>query len=271
MKKQFYLLSAVFSIFLISCSSDDSGNGDNGGNGDNTPTPDNSFTIPLTSGKYWTYDVVAQAGDSRDSLYISGDSIIGSTTYKRFEVKNNIATGFYSSSLRNNGVRESDNKLLLTGDLSLASGQQLPIDLDVSLTDFIIFKKNATLNEVLSTKNGTINQTVNGYPLTINYSLKSKGGESIQNFTSPNNDVYTNVKTTKIVLNVSITTNIGGFQLPVLSPQDVLTSVQYVANGVGVVYTNTVTNYSIDPDIASQISVPASDTQTQQEFLDTHN
>lgn len=268
MKSKLYLLTAVLGTFLISCSSDDSNNGDNG---DNTPTPDNSFTIPLTTEKYWTYNVISQAGDSRDSLYISGDSIIGSNTYKRFEVKNNIATGFYSSSLRNNGVREFENKLLLSGDLSLSSGQQLPVGLDISLNDFIIFKKNATLNEILSTKTGVINQTVNGYPLKINYSLKSKGGESIPSFTSSNGDVYTNVRTSKIVLNVSITTNIAGFQIPVLNPQDVLTSVQYIANGIGVVYTNTVTNYSIDPDIASQFNLPASETQTQEEFLDTHN
>lgn len=268
MKKKFYLLTAVFSIFLISCSSDDSSGGDNTNQGSN-------FTIPLTNGKYWTYDVSGQTGTTRDSLYISGDSLINGITYKRFEVKNNIATGFYSSSLRNNGVRELDNKLLLTGDLSLASGQQLPINLDVSLVDFIIFKKNATLDEVLSTKTGTIQQTVQGYPLTINYTLKSKGGESIPNYTSPNGDTYTNVKTAKILLNASITTvqDIGGFPvtITILPNQQILASTQYIANNIGVVYTNTVTSYTINQTIADQFGVPASDTQTQEEFLDTYN
>lgn len=268
MKNKFYLLTVAFSVLFISCSSDDS-------NGDSGPTPDTNFSIPLSNGKYWTYDVVAQAGNSRDSLYISGDSIIGSNTYKRFEVKNDIATGFYSSSLRNNGVRESDNKLLLTGDLSLASGQQLPIDLDVSLIDFIIFKKGATLDELLSTKTGTIQQTVQGFPLTINYSLKSKGGESIPNYTSPNGDIYTNVRTSKILLNASITTvqDFNGFPvtITILSDQQILASTQYIANNIGVVYTNTVTTYTINQTIADQFGIPASDTQTQEEFLDTHN
>lgn len=269
MKKQFYLLTAVFSIFLLSCSSDDTTEEST------TPLPDTNFSIPLTNGKYWTYDVIAQAGNSRDSLYISGDSLIGSTTYKRFETKDNIATGFYSSSLRNNGVRESDNKLLLTGDLSLASGQQLPIDLDVSLTDFIIFKKNAALDEILSTKTGTIQQTVQGYPLTINYTLKSKGGESISNFTSPNGDIFSNVRTSKILLNVSITMvqEFNGFPatITILSDQQILASTQYIANNIGVVHTNTVTSYSINQSIADQFGIPASETQTQQEFLDTYN
>lgn len=264
MKKKIYLLALLSTTFLISCSSSDS---------DSNNGPDTNFTVPLTTGKYWTYDVSGQAGNTRDSLYISGDSIIGANTYKRFEVKNDIATGFYSSSLRNNGVRESDHKLLLTGDLSVAPGQQLPINLDLSLTDFIIFKKNATLDEVLSTKSGVIQQTVGIYPLTITYTLKSKGGQVLSSFTSPNGDVYANVRTSKIVLNATITTTFPGIPMPitVLPSQDVLTSVQYLSDGIGVVYTNTVTTYTIDAQAATQLGIPASDTQTQEEFLDTYN
>lgn len=265
MKTKFYLIAALTGFLLMSCSSSDDSNGV-----DNTPV---DFDIPLANGKYWTYDVIGEAGQTRDSLYISGDSLIGAVTYKRFEVRNNIATGFYSSALRNNGVRESDNKLLMTGDLSLASSEQLPIALDLTLTDFIIFKKNATNGEVLSTKSGTIQEDFNGFPLTINYTLKSVGGESIPSFTSTNGDIYTNVITSKIILTASITTMISGIPVPitVLDSQDVLVSTQYLSDGIGVVYTNTVTSYSISETIATQIGIPASDSQTQEEFLDTYN
>lgn len=265
MKTKFYLAAAIASFLFVSCSSDDSNDG-----GDNTPV---NFNIPLSNGKYWTYDVIGDAGTFRDSLYIKGDSLIGSTTYKRFEVRNNIASGFYSSSLRNNGVRELDNKLLLTGALSVASGEVLPIGLDLTLTDFIIFKKNAATGEVLSTKTGVIQQDFNTFPLTINYTLKSIGGESIANYTSPNNDTYTNVKTAKIVLNASVTTSFPGVPvpIPVLSSQDILVSTQYIASGIGVVYTETVSSYTMPQAIADQIGVPPSGSETQEEFLDTHN
>lgn len=259
-------LAAILSSMFLSCSSDDSTGGDN--------TPSN-FEIPLADGKFWTYDVkvLDQEGQSRDSLYIAGDSLIGGVTYKRFEVRDNIATGFYSSSLRNNGVRESDNKLLLTGDLSLAPSEQLPIELDLTLTDFIIFQKNATNGQVLSTKTGVIQQDFNGFPLTINYTLKSVGGESLPNFTSPNGDNYTTVISSKVILTASITTTISGIPVPitVLNSQDVLVSTQYVADGIGVVHTNTVTSYTISEAMADEIGIPASGSQTQQEFLDTHN
>ncbi len=259
MKKTALLTTLLTSILFISCSSDESGTGSN-------------FETPLTIGNYWTYDVEGQAGITRDSLYISNDTVIGSNTYKKFKTENDIATGFYSSALRNNGVRVSDDKLKLSGDLSLASGQTLPIAVDLTLSDFVIFNKNASNNQALnsSPKTGTIQQTVSGYPLNINYSLQSYGGETLASFTSPNGDVYTDVKTTKIKLNVEITTTISGFPITALASQDVLVSTQYLADGIGVVYTNTVTSYNLNSLVATQLGVPATNSQTQEEFLDTY-
>lgn len=260
MKKISYFSLICLIPIVFSCSSDDS-------SGSET-----NFSTPLTTGSYWTYDVVGEAGTTRDSLFVANDTTIGSNVYKKFKTKNNIATGFYSSSLRNNGVRESNGKLLLSGDLALASGQNLPINLDLTLTDFVIFNKNASNNQALnsSPKTGTINEDFNGYPLTINYSLQSFAGETLANYSSPDGTVYSNVKITKIKLNASIATLISGISIPVLANQEVLVSTQYIANGIGVVYTNTVTSYSLNALAASELGIPASNSQTLEEFLDTH-
>ena len=91
MKKIHFLF--IFSVLLLlsSCSSDDSGS-----------ESSSNFSTPITIGNYWTYDVEGQAGITRDSLFISNDTIIGSNTYKKFKTENNIATGFYSLAIRNN-------------------------------------------------------------------------------------------------------------------------------------------------------------------------
>ena len=253
--KKIYLLT-IFSFALLSCTVD---------NDDNLDTPSN-FQLPITIGNYWVYDVEGEGVMTKDSLFISKDTLIGSTTYKKFETEANLATGFYSSSLKNNGVRESQNKLLLTGNLSIGNGQ-LPIGLDLSLVDFIIFKANASVNETLSTKTGVLNETVNGFPLIINYTLRSKAGESLTVFTSPNTDVYNNVKITKVVLNATISTTVSGINIPIITNQDVLTSLEYVADGIGVVHTNTTITYTISQLIADQLGVPATSTQVQNEFL----
>jgi len=208
-------------------------------------------------------------------LFIDSETTVNSNTYNVFKTRDNIATGFYSSAFQNNKVRESNGKLLLTGDLAISAGVILPIDLDLTLNDFIIFNKNASNNQVLNSfpKTGTINETVNGYPLSINYSLQSYGGETLSSFTT-NGITYTNVKSTKIKLNISITTVITVLGSPqtitALAAQDVLVSTQYLADGIGVVYTNTVTSYNLNSFIAGELGIPATYTQTQEEFLDTY-
>lgn len=255
MKKKILNINLILIVFLASCSKEE------------TTTTENSVIVPLTEGNYWVYDVEGNGIVEEDYLFISGDVSIGSNTYKKFETLNDFATGFYSSSLKNNGVRKVQNKLLLTGDIALSAASNLPFNLDLSLVDFTIFKGNANLNEVLSTKSGTINETINGYPLTIDYQLKSIAGANFANFTSPNNDVYTDVKAVKIVLTVTISTVISGFSIPIISNQEVVTSNQYVANNIGVVHTNTTIGYSIPQLIANDINIPASSTQIQNEYL----
>lgn len=257
MRKIYYLI--IFCSVLFACSNDN----------DDSSNITSNFELPVTIGNYWVYDVESEGTTTEDSLYISKDTLIGSKTYKKFETENNLATGFYSSSLKNNGVREFQNKLLLTGDLTLGNGL-LPVNLDLNLVDFIIFKANASNNETLSTKTGVINETINGYPLTINYTLKSISGGNLTEFTSPNTDVYNNVKVTKVVLNLTISTTISGTTIPIITNQDVLTSLQYIADGIGVAHTNTTITYSISAFIADQIGIPATSTQVQNEFLTSY-
>ena len=261
------ILFIALSFALLSCSSDD-------GNSSSTQTTDFTDALPLNNGNYWTYDVVGTA-TTRDSLYISGDTIIPPNTYKKFKNKNNVATGFYCTSVNNNGIRKDGGKLLLSGDFSLGMGATLPVGLDLNLVDFIIFKEYATSGEVLNEKTGFFTQDFNGIPLNIEYKLKSVGGESFASYTSPNGDPYTNVKSTKIILNLKITSTQIFAGIPVtiivLQPQDVITSTQYISKSIGVVYTKTLTTYNLDTAIANQFGIPASNSQTQEEFLDIFN
>ena len=271
------ILVILFSLSLISCAVEglESTIEDNSNN-PNNPNNSTTFTdaLPMNTGNYWTYDVVGLA-NTRDSLYIFGDETVGAHTYKKFKNRNNIATGFYCSSLNNNNVRKEAGKLLLTGNLSVLQGITLPTGVDFSVTDFIIFKENATNGEILSEKTGTFQQTISSLPITIEYRLRSIGGESFASYTSPNSDVYPNVKSTKIIMSLKITSTqtIAGFPITVniLPQQDVVISTQYLSKNIGVVYTKTNTNFSLNAAIAAQIGLPVTTTQVQEEFLDTYS
>jgi hypothetical protein len=264
MKKFIIPLFLSIAFLSVSCSSDSEN------------TEESNFSIPINIGDYWTYDVDTEGTISRDSLFIQSEVQVNNFTYKKFETRNNTATGFYSSVLRNNKVRKNGSKLLLSGDVALSAQQNLPVNINLSLTDFVVFNSNAQNNQALNSSavTGTINQTYNNYPLTITYSLQSYGGETFTSYTSPDGSNYSNVKSTKIKLNVGVTTvqNAGGISIPitVLAPQDFIISTLYLADGIGVVHVNTDTSYTINPLLPINLGIPSSATQNQKEYLDTY-
>lgn len=264
MKTKFILASLFAVVLFSSCSH----NNDDPGVDNSPPT---TF-LPLTNGNYWVYDVDNGGTISRDSLYISHDTIINSVTYKKMKTLA-APTGFFSSTLKDNGVKIDGSKLEMTGNFSINFGLTSPINL--SLTDFVFFKENAAVNEVLSTTSGTINQTVQTYPLTIDYTLKTVCDGSLANYLSSNGDMYTDVKKTKVVLNLKITTTqvVSGITVPItiMNAQDVVTSTQYYSKNIGMFYANTLINYQLNSIPGVTLPIPSSQTATQQEFLSNYH
>lgn len=261
-----HYLFALLTIGLISCSNDN----------DDSPESINPNTInvtfPLANGNYWNYDVDTDGTTSRDSIYIDHDTIINSITYKKLETES-IPTGFYSSSLRNNALRFADNTLLLTGDLSFLSGQAIPVGLDLSVTDFVILNNNASNGTLLSSKTGTISQTMSGFPVTMNYTLKTIAGNDYSSLTI-NGITYQNLKSTQIILTASVSVSISGISFPILTPsnQDVMVSEIIFADGIGAVSIVSDVNATLDPTVATTLGFPQSTiSQHQEEMLDTYN
>lgn len=259
---------------LFSCSSsDDGGSSDNG---DSTPTN----YMPLTINNYWTYDIQSyQTSDptavtpARDSLYISNDTIINTITYKKLKAKNNVANGFFGTCLRNNGIKINGSKLVVTGTFN-APFPGLTNPITINLDQFIFFKENAAQGEQLSSSSGSFTQNVSGYDLNFEYTFKSVADGSLATFTSPNGDSYTNVKKSKILLNLKVTNTqtLAGIPITVtiLQPQDVIVSTQYYASGKGMVYDDMVFSYNLSSLPAGlTLPIPQSMSLTQREYLDT--
>ncbi|TGD58365.1 hypothetical protein [Flavobacterium humi] len=261
MKTNYALL--LLGFLFLSCSSDNTS--------EDIPSATNYY--PSGTGNFWVYDVEGTPV-GRDSLYISGDTLINSVAYKRFKTKMQ-PVGFYSNSLNKNGVRKSEDKLLVSGTIGLNFTDQFP--LTISISDFTAFKESASPNEVLGTVSGSFQQNVQGYPLTIEYTFTSKAVGSLASFTSPNNDVYTDVKSVNTILNVKISTIYQPQGVPISIPvtilpaQDVIVSTQYYAKNIGVVHTNTDMHYQLASlPVQVQLPIPSSGDQNQKEFLDTY-
>lgn len=262
MKSKLFLLLGL-SIFTLSCSSDDSSE-DNG-------VP--ATSLPLTTGNFWVYDVVnhetANTPETvaRDSVYVGNDTLINGTTFMKMKTPT-IANGFFSGTLKDNGLRIDGNKMRISGSVDFSAG--LPTSLAFSVSDFIILKENANIGEELSSTNGSFTQDFDGIPLTFNYTLKSVADGAQGSLTS-NGNTYSNITKTKVILNLRITAAFYGIPVTVMPAQDVVVSTQHYSKNIGMVYNHTAINYTLStlpPDF--QIPIPQSGSQTQEEFLDIY-
>ncbi|MBC7439542.1 MAG: hypothetical protein H7250_06115 [Flavobacterium sp.] len=255
--KNTFFLTILLSAFLFSCSPGDS-------SANNSSAAD---YFPLKLSNYWTYNVDKAGTIDHDSIFVAKDTTINTFVYKKIESK--IAPiGFMSNSLNNNELRIDGNKILLTGKPNLNFVTNIGINL--SLSDFVIFKSGASANEILSSVSGTIDQVYNSYPITINYTLKSVAQGDLATYTSPNNATFNNVKAVNTILNIKVTTLLGPLPITVLEPQDVIVSTQYFAKNIGVVHANTVYNYNLSTGLGSNLGIPENGNQIINEFIDTY-
>lgn len=262
MKSKLFLLLGL-SIFTLSCSSDDSPADDNG---------EPVTSLPIVSGNYWTYEVFnhetanTPASFARDSVYVGNDTLINNVAYKKMKTLT-IANGFFSGTLKDNGLRIDGNKMRISGSLNFAAG--LPTTLAFSVSDFIILKENASIGEELSATTGSFTQDFNNIPLTFYYTLKSVADGS-QNSLASNGATYSDITKTKVILNLKITADFG-IAVTVMPAQDVLVSTQYYSKNIGMVYNLTNINYTLSTLPAGyQLPIPQTGSQTQEEFLDVY-
>jgi hypothetical protein len=266
MKYKFSLLVTLFVLINISCSSSNPE--------EEIIIPETPTTyMPLTNGNFWNYDVqqvnpgAINSSLGIDHLFVSNDTLIGGVTFKKMKTTNN-ANGFFSRTLKNNGTKISGSSLIVSGSFSIPfPGLATPIE--ISLNNFTFFKDNASTGTEIGITSGTLQQTVNTYPLDIAYTLKAVAQETLPNYTS-NNITYNNIKKTRLLLNLKISTTNSGVTAILLPEQTVLTINEYFAKNIGNVYTNTYFHYDINPDIATQFGVPATASETQEEFLTTY-
>lgn len=261
--KNLYFGAAILFLGLTSCSSSDD-------NGSNNPA---STFFPLTSTLAWEYDVKLDSENvGHDVLFVSGETTINGKTYKQLKTTE-TPTGFYTSTLNTNNLRIDGDKLLLTGSTGLAAADFLPLDIAVS--DFVIFKENASANAQLDALSGTTEQDLQGFPLKIDYKLKSVFKESLANFTVPGKATYQNVKVIKLIANLKVSTV---YVLPVvntpvtialLDAQDVIVSTQYYAEGIGMIYSKTDVNYQVNDfsQFGLELPIPQSGSSVIEEFL----
>jgi len=231
------------SLLITSCSSDD----DNTDPGE-ISQPGNYF--PSSLNNYWNFDVINT--DNTNEPVVSTDSLyVASETGSVFtlEVNDNmVANGTMDSFLINGSLTPSENNLIFSGTLELPEEISDFVDFEINLSNVVLYDTEAALGAELSSNSSTIEQDFNGIPITINYELTTNAlgfSESM----SLNGEMYSNVITSDIKLNLNVTATIEVFGNPttiaILESQDVLSITNYYAQAIGLVRSESESSYEI--------------------------
>jgi hypothetical protein len=263
MKKIAYTFFMLAAVIATSCSGDDNNNSGN-------TVETTADYMPLTNSNYWVYNTNTTGAantSGRDSLYVAKDTVIGTVTYKKIKSRA-AATGFFSGSLSGNAIRQDGSKLLVTGNTSVSLSEQIPFN--IAITEFAFFDANATSGQQIGSTSGSFQQTIQGFPLTFTYTLKTTAGDNISSETV-NNIAYTGVKTVITTLQLKISLDL--LSLVILPEQNVVTSTQYFADGVGAIKTSTDIRYTLADITIPGITlpIPQSGSAQQDEILVAYN
>lgn len=260
--KNAFFYTLLVTLFIVSCSDD----------GDSSDSA--AIFMPLETNSAWVYDVnIDNQLAGRDSLYVSGETIISGKTYKTL-VTQNPPTGFYTNALNNSAIRKDGDKLVVSGATGLGLADFLPVE--IALSDFVIFKENSSNNSQIDIAEGTIEQDFQGFPLKIDYKLISQFKETLPSFTVPGKETYSNVKVMTIIANLKVTTTYlvpivnSPITVGILDPQNVIVSTHYYVENVGMVYAKTDVNFEVNDfsQFGIELPIPQQGSAVIEEFLD---
>lgn len=266
MKNKFLFLLFT-SILLGGCSSDDNSEG-------NPPTQEQGIFFPQQQGNYWVYDVNSTQGEGRDSLYISGIHTNNEQTYYTFSTQSNPPFGFYSSMMVSGESRTSDSKVYISGSISMADifGGEFT-DYTIDFQDFLFFDTGASQGQTLDSNSGEFEIPYSEeMTFSVQYTLSAKVGQNYSDYTTPSGDIYEDVNSVVIAVSAKITANINFFgtiiPYPLLNTQDVISSTQYYANNIGMMFATTDFQYNLNEIDGFAMPIPKTYFSNTTEELD---
>lgn len=249
------LLSVL--VGLISCSDSD----DSTSTG-NEPVVITGDYFPSATNNTWVYSVDNTNSANSDFNFIDAvDSlVVSSATDNPFTVTANNDSGIIYGSMNTfltNGTLNKTASVLQMNSTFESPFQDL-VDLNIMLNNMVLYDLNAAVNSTLYTESGSIDQSIQNIPTTITYTVTTANLGNSDSMTVAG-ETFTAITASTLTLNLSISVNleVAGqtTSLPILSNQDVLVATNYFAENVGLIKSETQTNYQIDANTISLLEL----------------
>ena len=264
MKKITFILLA---LLIISCSSSDDNNNE-------IIIPESFDYFPLNVGSSWTYDNQdSEQENTRDSVFISEIEVINDINYYQFSALLPVS-GFMTTILSQSTLRTNNNALLLNGELGTPPVEGFP-EISIPLIDLIIYDMDTNNGSLLSEFSGEILEVIEEIPIKIRYAITTVQGEIFEE--GFGDYIDSTVLSSKININLSIFAEfeiLGTvLEIPILQPQDVIKTTNYFADGIGMIYSDTLVEYQLEDlsILGIILPIPSEDSSNSSQNLDTYN
>jgi hypothetical protein len=237
MKKYLALLIFVISV-CISCSSDSEHIGSRG-----------SEYFPTKVNNYWTYTLY------KDNVLVGTDSLSVSKNQTEsgyvYSYMKSQGKGFFAGLMDDNALgRFYKNCLSLSGSFNFKVTNSFSPHINL-FNIRLIDEMAANDTELHSYQNTNIfflNPSLNY--VSADYKLTTRNVYNYDSYTTPNGQVYSDVKEVKLTLNIRLYDDYWLDNIPqtttYLGSQDVIVSHLYFAKGIGLVYSHTVKDYHFE-------------------------
>lgn len=246
LKKMKKYLLLLLSIVFIACSSDDDSSLN--GNGGQEPNLKNYF--PLVEGNEWDYANMASStedGNNETTEKLSVEEEQQTESGSRFRLSSTSDDiNFSITGILSNGIIYKENsKLLLTGgfDLDLEDVEAFP-DFGIDFEDLVIFDAEANLGSIIfnDERNLTLPE-FNNITLSIDIQIQTTSLGSMDSM-ELDGTTYEDVISSSFVVTIEGTASVIGplpipITLNIIEKQDFVSSVNFFANEVGLIQSET--------------------------------
>lgn len=219
---------------------------------DNSNEQDVTFSAshhPKSVNSYWNYKVKDTNENTKDVMLNTDSLYITSKNGKMItlDVNNNLAAfGNTTRFLSSGTLNATENKLIMTGDFALPKDMADFIDIDIDLTDLIIYDITAEKGVELSSVSGKDDAFFGETPLKAYYNVTTKALGFYENITL-NDKNYTNVVSAELTFKLTLQATSGFFEgNNIVDNQDVLIASYYFAEGIGLIQSNSSSNFKLE-------------------------
>ncbi|MBQ0768327.1 MAG: hypothetical protein KBT58_03485, partial [Bizionia sp.] len=203
--KPYYFMLFIALLLVSSCSDDDNTTDDSP---NNSTITGNYFPTNLDS--FWNYDVEASSSAATDVMFSTDELTVESINSNDFTLSANAglpANGTMSGILVSGTLTSSDTSLTLNGTLDLPAELSDLIAFEIALNNAVLYNVNASSDTILYSVSDQVTQDVQGFPVTVDYEVHSKS-LGFYNTITLNDEVFTNVVASKLVLNMGVSTSV---------------------------------------------------------------